>query len=104
MELGQRIKQLRLSLGLTQEELGAKVNVTKATINKYETGVIVYLKRPMLDKLSKALAVSPAYLMGWEETPSEEESELIRIFHSLNVRHRAELLAFAINMEAEENK
>lgn len=45
MTTGERIKELRLQKGLSQEELGAMIGVKKAAINKYETGVVVNLKR-----------------------------------------------------------
>ena len=34
MTIGQRIRRLRLEHGLSQEELGAKVGLQKAAINK----------------------------------------------------------------------
>lgn len=65
MNTEQRIKELRDAKGMTQEDLGEKIGVTKATINKYETGIITNLKRATIADLSRALDVSPAYLMGW---------------------------------------
>lgn len=68
--IGSRIKDVRKSRGITQEELGAKIGVTKATINKYETGIVVNLKRPIVECIASALDVSPSYLMGWENNIS----------------------------------
>lgn len=70
MNIGQRIKSLRESNGLTQEELGKAIGVNKATVNRYETGVID-IKRTVAIKLAEALHTSPAYLMGWEEAVKE---------------------------------
>ena len=42
---GDRIKVLRESKGLTQEELGKLVGTTKQTIFKYETGKIENIER-----------------------------------------------------------
>ncbi len=66
MNIGQRIKSLRELNGLTQEELGKSIGVNKATINRYETGVID-IKRTIALKLAEALDTTPAYLMGWDE-------------------------------------
>lgn len=66
MTTGQKIKALRLEKGISQEELGAKIGVKKAAINKYETGVVVNLKKSTIAKLAEALDTSPIYLMGWE--------------------------------------
>ena len=64
MTMGERIKALRIQHGLTQEELGQKVGVQKSAIYKYETGLVVNLKRSMIEKLALALGVKPTYLMG----------------------------------------
>lgn len=44
MNTGEIIKQLRLRRGMSQEELGKKIGVQKAAINKYEKGLVVNLK------------------------------------------------------------
>ena len=64
MTTGQRIKQLRIAKGLSQDELGALVGVKKAAINKYESGVIVNLKRSTIAKLADALDTSPTYILS----------------------------------------
>lgn len=69
---GARIFLVRRWLNMTQEELGKKVGVTKATINKYETGVVPNLKRPRIEALAKALNVSPEFLMGWSDDPGQD--------------------------------
>ena len=35
MDMGERLKELRLKKGATQEEVGKVINVTKPTIMKY---------------------------------------------------------------------
>lgn len=66
-----RIRQLRESLGLTQEELGQMVGVQRAAINKYETGAIVNLKRSTIEKLARALKTTEADVMGLDKTYTE---------------------------------
>lgn len=39
MEIGNKIKQLRQKSGLTQEQLGSRLNVSPQSISKWETGV-----------------------------------------------------------------
>ena len=67
MTTGERIRARRLQLGMTQEELGEKVGVKKAAINKYETGLVVNLKRSIIAKLAEALQLDPAALMGYDK-------------------------------------
>lgn len=67
MTTGDKIKALRISKGMTQEELGARIGVKKAAIHKYETGAVVNLKRSTIMKLAQALDTTPLYLIGMEE-------------------------------------
>lgn len=39
-KIGDRIKRLRQSRGMTQEELGAILGVSKSTVQKYESGKV----------------------------------------------------------------
>ena len=68
MTTGEKIKQLRKQLGLTQEELGNLIGVQKAAINKYETGVVVNLKKSTIAALAHALHVSPVDLLSPEDS------------------------------------
>ena len=69
MTTGERIKQLRLEHGLTQEELGARLGVQRAAVQKYEKGTVKNIKRDALIRLAEVLDTTPEYLLGWEETP-----------------------------------
>ena len=65
MLLSKRLKELRISNGLTQRELGERVNVTKVSICCYENGTRV----PTLDtltKLGKILDADVDYLLGYD--------------------------------------
>lgn len=68
MNLGEKIKMLRLEQDLSLEELGNKVGVGKSTVRKWETGMIENMRRDKIDKLAKALNTTPAFLLGWTET------------------------------------
>ena len=73
MTTGERIKMLRKEHNLTQEELGAKIGVQKAAIQKYEKGTVKNIKRDSLIKLAQCLDTSPEYLLGWEDMPNNIE-------------------------------
>ena len=115
---GERIRELRLSLGLTQEELGAKVGVKKAAINKYETGLVINLKRSILSALADVLHTTPTYLMGYDDIVSSgdrpdedglspDESALVATYRTLNptgqevLRTTAQSLALNPDMAAQ---
>ena len=86
MDTASKIKQLREARGMTLEELGQKVGVGKSTVRKWETGIIANMRRDKIAKLSDALGVTPAYLMGWEETTTPEPFTLTSQEETL-VRH-----------------
>lgn len=79
MDMGERIKFLRNKAGMSQEELGSKIGVKKAAINKYESGIVENLKRSTIARLAEVLDTTPAYLMGWEQKEPAKDGELEEI-------------------------
>ncbi len=72
--LGKRLKEIRLKKGLTQQQLGDMVNVTKVSICCYENDI----RTPNLETfqdLLKALDISPDYLLGNDVNVISEDSE-----------------------------
>ena len=67
--VGSRIKDRRLELGLTLDELASKVGYSdKSTLSRVENGKTdMPLKK--LDKIAQVLDVTPAYLIGF--TPED---------------------------------
>jgi len=70
MNIGQRIKERRMELGMTADELGAVINKSRATIYRYENGDVENMPTPILEPLASALKTTPAELMGWEPETS----------------------------------
>ena len=50
--MAKRIKEKRLELGLTQEELGKMIGTQRAAVNKYESGLVENMKRSTIKQLS----------------------------------------------------
>ena len=67
MDIGERIRYLRTSQGMTLEEVGDAVGVGKSTVRKWESGEIANMRRDKIALVAKALHVTPSYLMGWDE-------------------------------------
>ena len=91
-ELSKKIKELRLSHGMTLEEVANIVGVGKSTVRKWETGAIANMKRDKIALLAKALSTTPAYLMGWHEVEkisnndikiTEDEQKLLDLFRKV---------------------
>jgi transcriptional regulator with XRE-family HTH domain len=73
MDLGQRIKALRLKRGLSQTELAQSVGVTPSTISQVESNLI-YPSLPALFKMAEILAVeSSSFFLD----PGKEKKRVI---------------------------
>lgn len=75
MTVGQKIKQLRISKGLTQEELGEMLGVKKAAVQKYESGQVQNLKQSTIKKLCEVFNKYPDYFI-FDDFDSQLEKEL----------------------------
>lgn len=101
MTTGERIRQLRIEHQMTQEELGAKVGVQKAAIYKYENGLVVNLKRSILEKLALVLDTTPTYLMGMEDAEpaqaslTKAQTSLLSVFDKLNEEGQSKVIEYA---------
>lgn len=106
MTLGERIKNRRMSLGISQIDLAVKVGTTKQQIYKYENGIISNIPSDKVEEIAKALGTTPGYLMGWEEnqTPTgKADGRSIQDITSEEVRSLStEDLACLIAVLAEE--
>ena len=72
-EIGKRIYDRRIQLGLSQDALGEKVGYTsqsrRSTIQKIEAGKIG-VKQGLIDAFASALQMSRNELMGWDDSPT----------------------------------
>jgi repressor LexA len=59
-----------MELGLTLEQVGNYVGVSKSTVKKWESGSISNMRRDKIAKLSEVLRISPVELMGWQDEPT----------------------------------
>lgn len=100
MTIGEKIKKKRIELGLTADELGAKINKDRATIYRYESSEIENMPVPIIAPLAQALNTSPAYLMGWtdEENIVIEKHPLLKIYDSLNAEGQEKLIGYATDL------
>ena len=70
MKVGERIRELRISRGLNQEDLGEILGVTKGAIKKYENGQIRNFKADTIKKLTNYFGVPPVnFIYDSDEMP-----------------------------------
>lgn len=78
LQMGKKIKELRIKRGMSQEELAKAVGYTslnsRSTINKVESGK-VDIVRSKIPLYAKALGVSIEELIGIEKMPEKTEDE-----------------------------
>lgn len=114
---GARIKELRRIAGLSQEELGRRVGLQRAAINKYEKGTVTNISLDTIERLANVFDVSPTYIVGWQEdvySPlsmevkvlkgvkifyGKESVELLEDFVSLTPTGRKRVLQYAEDMK-----
>lgn len=63
----ERLKQRRKELGYSFQDLANLTQMSKSTLQRYETGGIKNIPLSRLDALSQALETSREWLMGWDE-------------------------------------
>ena len=74
-DVGRRVKERRIELNMTQEELACRVGYkSRSAIQKIEVGVNE-LKQKQIAAFAKALLTTPGFLMGWVEDKRPELSE-----------------------------
>lgn len=113
---GTRIKELRTLTGLSQEELGRRVGVQRAAINKYEKGSVTNIPLATIEKLAMVFEVSPTYIVGWDDSKmnplalevkvlqgvskfyGKDSVELLECYMELSKEGKKRLLMYACDM------
>jgi len=65
--LGEKLKFLRKSKGMSLEQLAEIIGISRQTVHRYENGTITNIPHDKIEALARALDTTPAKLMGWEE-------------------------------------
>lgn len=88
--MGQRIRDARERLDMTQDELAALIGRTRDTVSHYETGnrAIVVTELPAL---AQALQVPIGYFFGYEE-PDAETTALVAELNSMSPAQKRTVL------------
>jgi len=89
MMIGDRIKEARLALGYSAEQVAAFLNVSPATVYRYENGDISKLPSKFIKPLADFLCITPAYLMGWSDEktvlPKNNNDRMTELQNSLGL-------------------
>lgn len=66
--LPEALRRRRKELGLTLSQIADQMGVTEATVQRWESGNIKTIRHEKIAKLAEVLDVSPATLMGWDDS------------------------------------
>ena len=99
MNVHERIKRRRKEMGLSADDVAKALNVSRATIYRYESSEIEKLPTSIIEPLCKVLKTTPAYLMGWDENILAEEKNTDYIRDELFEKRK---LLFDISAKATE--
>ena len=80
--MGERIRELRMLRGLTQEELALLLYRKKNTISQYENDD-VDLRASVIEQLAKVLHTEPGYFFGQSDKNVESERDARDILKSI---------------------
>lgn len=75
--LGERVLLERRQSGLSQQELADAAGVSRSYIKDIEIGRVTNVGVAAIDAIADALQVSPAYLLGYTESPLDEPDDVV---------------------------
>ena len=97
--IGNRIREQRIALGLSVDELAERLRKNRATVYRYERNEIENLPISVIAPLSEILQVSPTFLMGWHDKKPVAENgnghteEFIKLFCQLSSEQQSLIVA-----------
>ena len=111
-ETGNKIKSLRIALGMSQEDLAKKTGYTdRSSIAKIEQGK-VNLYQDKIELFAKVLHVTPMYLMGWDESAAPyggipslrpDESALLAKYNLMNDSGKLKVQEYVSDLSENKN-
>lgn len=117
-QIGLRIAQARNDKNMTGKELSLRIGVAASTILRYEKGQIAKIKIPIIEAIARTLDINPMWLIGKSKHKSvkkmlavseenqgiegmtsmydnnklsDEDQELLNLYHALDIEDRAEI-------------
>lgn len=100
MTIADRIRNRRLELGLSVDDLAALLNKNRATVYRYESNYIKSYSPEVLNSLAQALNTTPAYFYGYDDNADESEKSPDHSIRNPEIR----LLAKKLDMLPKEQR
>lgn len=117
MNIGKIIREKRLENDLTLEQVGAACGVSKATVQRWESGAIQNMRRDKIVLLAKVLGMNPVDLIDIgkttvipfdnlpaPETITTEERMLIQAYREAKTEYKVIAMEMLTNHKKEDAK
>ncbi len=89
IDLGNRIRERRQEVHMSQEELAEKAGINSKTVSRIEGGQTA-MSVEILQKLTEALSVDANLLLGIVALPLEDDRQIREMFHRLRYLKQGE--------------
>ena len=96
--IGDRMKEARIKLGYSAEQVAEFLGTSPATVYRYENGDISKLPSKFIKPLADFLCVTPGWLMGWsndgpfESSPDPEISIVSGMMESMSKEQKQQVI------------
>ena len=78
MTIGDRVKECRIRLGYSAEQVAERLGISPATEYRYENGDISKMPAKLIAPLAEFLSTTPAFLMGWSDEKAPDPASIIQ--------------------------
>lgn len=92
------LRDRRLELGLTLEEVGKAVGVGKSTVRKWEQGMISNMGRDKIVSLSKVLKISPIEILG-----INQDDDIYYLYNRLTNDNKGKVYSYTESLLDQQN-
>ena len=78
MDTASLLRQVFSNSGLSYVELEKRTGIPKSVLQRYAAGETKKIPVDAVERIARALDVSPASLLGWQESPDEQDDQTPR--------------------------
>lgn len=102
--MGNYLAERRKALGITQKEIAELVDVSEATVSRWESGEIANMRRDRIAAYAKALKVTPNFIMTGNDESLESPLSKIKAALQQEDGKVAEIMELFVNLPADKQQ
>lgn len=89
--IGENIKRIRESRGISQSEFAEMLHIKRQTLFKYEKNIITNIPIERVSQMATILGCDPSELTGWTKSEKAVHDRLLKLIEKLDDTDRAKL-------------